>query len=144
MNSSEVFGLSNEGLKRFIEEVSLIFFEAFSFREERVKIYFVSPLEIRRINREFRGIDKVSSVLSFPSQGFTYPPGEKMLGEIIFCYENIAREAKERNISEREWLGRLTIHSLLHLVGYSHEEEKEAQEMQRKEDAIFNSIKNLL
>lgn len=144
MDSVEIFGLSDVRTGRLVREIASASLKVLSLSSEKIKIYFVSPSEIRRINVKFRGLNKATSVLSFSSGEFVYPPEERILGEIVLCYGNIVEEAKKANHSKETWLGKLVIHGILHLAGYSHETEGNAARMQKEEERIFSLIKSLL
>lgn len=88
---------------------------------------------VQGLNKEFRGKDKPTNVLSFPSES-------PELGDIILAIETIEREAKEQNKTFREHTAHLLAHGFLHLLGYDHEQEKEAEKMERKEIKILKSL----
>jgi probable rRNA maturation factor len=79
-------------------------------------IAFVSDKRIRQLNRQFRGMDKETDVLSFPSDG----PDEN-LGDIAISLETAVSQAKENGLSLDDEIGQLILHGLLHLSGYDHE-----------------------
>ena len=80
-------------------------------------IAFVSDKRIRELNRQFRGIDKATDVLSFPSGG----PDELNLGDIAVSVDTAALQAKENKLSFENEIEQLILHGLLHLSGYDHE-----------------------
>jgi probable rRNA maturation factor len=83
--------------------------------ESSATIAFVSDKKIRELNRQFRGIDKATDVLSFPA-------GEKTnLGDIAVSVDSAARQAKENGLSFDDEIAQLILHGLLHLSGYDHE-----------------------
>ena len=84
--------------------------------ESSATIAFVSDKKIRELNRQFRGIDKVTDVLSFPSDG-----PDKDLGDIAVSVETAAVQAKENGLEFDEEIAQLILHGLLHLSGYDHE-----------------------
>lgn len=79
-------------------------------------VAFVSDQRIRQLNRQFRGIDKATDVLSFPSDG---PEGE--LGDIAISVETAALQAKENGLTFENEIAQLILHGFLHLSGYDHE-----------------------
>ena len=83
--------------------------------ESSATIAFVSDKKIRELNRQFRGIDKATDVLSFPSDG----PDE--LGDIAVSIDTAAAQAKENGLKIDEEIAQLILHGLLHLSGYDHE-----------------------
>ena len=85
--------------------------------ESSATIAFVSDKKIRELNRQFRGIDKATDVLSFPADG----PDESNLGDIAISTETAATQAKENGLSFDDEIAQLILHGLLHLSGYDHE-----------------------
>ncbi len=111
-----------------------------------VSVSFVDNTEIRDLNKKFRGIDKATDVLSFPL--FDYdgeseePPVDEMLGmlgDIVLSLEQAAIQAEEYGHSFEREVAFLTVHSMLHLLGYDHEtgEEDEA-DMRRRQSEIMD------
>ena len=80
-------------------------------------IAFVSDKRIRELNRQFRGIDKATDVLSFPAD----EPNELNLGDIAISAETAALQARENSLSFDGEIAQLILHGLLHLSGYDHE-----------------------
>jgi len=80
-------------------------------------IAFVSDNKIRQLNRQFRGIDKATDVLSFPADG----PDDLNLGDIAVSVETAAAQAKENGLQFNDEIAQLILHGLLHLSGYDHE-----------------------
>src|ERR1051325_4056632 len=83
--------------------------------ESSATIAFVSDKKIRELNRQFRGIDKATDVLSFPSDG------PEDLGDIAVSVETATAQAKENGLKFDEEISQLILHGLLHLSGYDHE-----------------------
>ncbi len=83
--------------------------------ESSATIAFVSDNRIRELNRQFRGMDKATDVLSFPAE----EPDN--LGDIAVSVETAAKQAKENGFSFDEEIAQLILHGLLHLSGYDHE-----------------------
>ena len=111
-----------------------------------VSVSFVDNAEIRDLNKKFRGIDKATDVLSFPL--FDYegeseePPVDEMLGmlgDIVLSLEQADIQANEYGHSFEREVAFLTVHSMLHLLGYDHEtgEEDEA-DMRRRQSAVMD------
>jgi len=83
--------------------------------ESSATIAFVSDTKIRELNRQFRGVDKATDVLSFPA-------GESInLGDIAVSVDTAAVQAKENGLSFNDEIAQLILHGLLHLCGYDHE-----------------------
>jgi len=86
--------------------------------ESSATIAFVSDKKIRELNRQFRGVDKATDVLSFPA-------GENInLGDIAVSVDTAAVQAKENGLSFNDEIAQLILHGLLHLCGYDHETDK--------------------
>lgn len=90
---------------------------------------------LQRLNREFRGKDKPTNVLSFPAAPV---PGEPAaLGDIALACETCAREAREEGKTLADHLSHLVVHGVLHLLGHDHETDAEAEAMEAAETAIL-------
>lgn len=92
-------------------------------KDVRVSVAFVSEADIKRLNAQYRGKNKVTDVLSF-----NLDEGE-LLGEILLCYPQARRQAQELRHGVREELLFLLVHGLLHLHGFDHETARDAQRM---------------
>jgi probable rRNA maturation factor len=106
-----------------------------------LSILFTDDAAIQVLNREWRGKDKPTNVLSFPA--FPVEPGDPlppMLGDIVLACETVRREADEENKPFEHHLTHLMVHGLLHLLGYDHETEEEAEEMEGLERQILGSL----
>ena len=98
--------------------------------------------EVQILNREWRGHDKPTNVLSFPANpDMPLPDGaEPLLGDVIIAYETAAREAAEQSKSVSDHATHLIVHGILHLLGYDHDTEPEAEAMAARERAILASL----
>lgn len=83
--------------------------------ESSATIAFVSDKRIRKLNRQFRGIDKATDVLSFPAEE------EFNLGDVAVSVETAATQARENGLTLEQEIAQLILHGLLHLSGYDHE-----------------------
>ena len=104
-----------------------------------VSVSIVSPEDIRMLNRDYRGVDEVTDVLSFPLD-FDVDVPMKMLGDIVINLEKIKSQALEFNHSEERELSYLTVHSMLHLLGFDHIDEEDRVEMRKKENEIMEVL----
>lgn len=110
-------------------------------RPAGVAVALVDDAHMRRLNREFRGIDKPTNVLSFPAAMAPATPGmEHPLGDLAVAFETTAREADESHKPFAHHLSHLAIHGFLHLLGHDHEAETEADAMERLERAILAGL----
>jgi len=108
-------------------------------RRADLNILVVNAREGRRYNRQFRGKDYATNVLSFP---YAPLPGEKsaLLGDLVICAPVVAREAGEQGKPVRNHYAHLAIHGVLHLLGYGHQVELEAQRMEALERRILAGL----
>lgn len=124
----------------------------------QISLLFVDNNEIREINNETRGIDKVTDVLSFPM--LDYPKGkffkdvykdkkfdvmymdgdELVLGDMVLSLERAMEQSIEYNHSFKREVCYLVVHSILHLLGYDHMEEDEKKIMRTREEEILNGL----
>jgi probable rRNA maturation factor len=104
-----------------------------------VSLLFTDDAHIRRLNRQYRSKDKPTNVLSFPgpSDGRVFGP---LVGDLVFAYETIAREAALQDVPFEDHLTHLVVHGFLHLLGYDHEVEREAVLMEGLETAILGGL----
>src|SRR5271154_1592440 len=93
---------------------------------------------IRLLNRDWRGIDAATNVLSFPTEGAGGQP--PIIGDIVLAYETVAREARAERKPFAHHLAHLAVHGFLHLVGYDHERDKDALAMERAEREILHRL----
>lgn len=92
---------------------------------------------IRIVNRDWRGFDKATNVLSFPAAPPERIASSPAVGDIVIALETVAREAEAEEKSVGDHLSHLVIHGLLHLLGEDHETEAEAQRMEALETAAL-------
>jgi probable rRNA maturation factor len=107
-----------------------------------VSLSFVDNKEIRELNREFRGIDKETDVLSFPllDDEFNVELGEVSLGDIVVSLEKALDQSIEYNHSIEREVCFLVCHSMFHLLGYDHDTEENTKEMRHKEEHILGKL----
>ncbi len=120
-----------------------------------VAISFVSEKEIKKLNNEFRGIDKVTDVLSFPA--FNLKAGEILdvkqtdefllegednihFGDMAICLKQMKRQAKEYGVTIESEIKKLVIHSVLHLMGYDHIKDEDFEVMKEQEEKLGKLI----
>jgi probable rRNA maturation factor len=95
--------------------------------------------EQRVLNRDWRGIDQSTNVLSFP-QIEPFAPVSGLLGDIILARETLVREAAEMQVSFEDHFTHLVVHGFLHLLGYDHMDDDEALAMESLETQILASL----
>ena len=157
MSYIEVRGKVAKKYKNFAADIAERVIESMNYpRSLEVAIDFVSEKEIKRLNNEFREIDKVTDVLSFPS--FQLNPGEVLdvedeevlmfkqdngfihFGDMALCLKQTKRQAKEFGVSLESEIKKLVIHSMLHLMGYDHIEDGDYEIMKVEEEKLDKII----
>ncbi|PRD17449.1 rRNA maturation RNase YbeY [Pantoea coffeiphila] len=107
--------------------------------ESEVTIRVVDEAESHELNHTYRGKDKPTNVLSFP---FEAPPGIELplLGDLIICRQVVEKEALEQEKALEAHWAHMVIHGSLHLLGYDHIEDDEAEEMESLETEIMLAL----
>jgi probable rRNA maturation factor len=104
-----------------------------------VSILLSNDSEIAGLNAQYRGKNSPTNVLSFPAAALP-GAGEQPLGDIVMAYETVIREAAEEGKPPLAHLAHLTVHGLLHLAGFDHETDAEAENMEALEREILVSL----
>lgn len=142
----------NKKLEKTIEKVIHKCFEEEKLLDSKLimTITLTTPEEIRKINKEYRNIDKATDVLSFPmfekdeleqmikNNDFSH---EDVLGDVIISIEKVKEQAEEYGHSFERELSYMLVHGFYHLMGYDHIEEKDKVVMRPKEEKILNALK---
>ncbi|MGO4703372.1 rRNA maturation RNase YbeY [Dyella sp. 2RAB6] len=104
-----------------------------------LSIRIVDAKEGRALNRDYRGKDYATNVLSFPAE---LPPGVTLplIGDLAICAPVVAREAAEQGKAPRDHWAHMTVHGVLHLLGYDHLEDTEAEAMEALETRILAGL----
>lgn len=105
--------------------------------DAELSLVLTDDAAIRMLNRDHRGLDKPTNVLSFPQDDPDADAYGPLLGDIVVAHETVAREADEEGISFQEHFLHMIVHGFLHLVGYDHMNDDEAEEMEGLETAIL-------
>lgn len=137
----EVFNETNEKID--LEEEKKII--EFALKHENLtnvvfNVIFVDEQTIQKINKEYRNIDRVTDVISFAleeGESINFEFG-RLLGDIYICVQRMKDQAKEYGHSELREMGFLTVHGLLHLLGYDHMTKEEEKIMFDKQELILN------
>ena len=127
----------NDIIERTIKESLLL--ERGSLNYE-VSVSIVDNDEIKKLNKEYRGIDEETDVLSFPIDDDFIMEGPLLLGDIIISGEKALEQAEEYNHSLYREISYLTAHSMLHLMGYDHMIDDEKSIMRQKEKEIMRRL----
>ena len=126
------------------------------YRDIEMSLSIVSPEEIKQLNKQFRGVDSVTDVLSFPTVDNpersvfdvnTFPQdavnpktGKLNIGDVIICFDRAKEQAEEYGHSLKRELCFLSLHGLLHLLGYDHIEPQDEQQMNDLQEEILNQM----
>ena len=116
-----------------------------------ISLSFVTAEEIHELNRQYRGVDSVTDVLSFPlledlnelydtEEGSSEEDEPVALGDVVICLERAEEQAEEFGHSKEREIVYLFTHSVLHLLGYDHMEEEEKQEMRSREEEVMTEL----
>lgn len=137
--ASELLGGDDEGVIRKAEKLPIY-----------IGVSVVSGDEIREINNDFRGIDKVTDVLSFPQfedaeEIIEELEGDEALvdipvGDVVICLDQAERQSLEYGTTIRREVTYLFVHSILHLLGYDHMEAGDKTEMRKREELIMSAL----
>ncbi len=96
---------------------------------------------VQNLNKTYRGKDKPTNVLSFPQIDFWEEDGEQAhIGDAILAYETVINEAKRDEKPQIEHISHLIIHGVLHLLGYDHENDKAAKQMEKLESELMDQL----
>ncbi|AHB48281.1 metalloprotease [Hyphomicrobium nitrativorans NL23] len=145
VHEAESWG-SVDGLEPLIEEAGRALAAAprFShFTPAEACIALADDAAVHELNLRYRGKDKPTNVLSFPATPMGHPSEDvapRALGDLVLAHETLVREAAEQGIPLAHHLQHLVIHGLLHLLGYDHETERQAEEMEAMEVEILASL----
>lgn len=104
--------------------------------DSELTVRLVDSQESQALNRDYRGRDRPTNVLSFP---FESPPGVALplLGDLVICHPVVAAEAAEQDKPLADHYAHMVVHGTLHLLGYDHIEDEEAEAMERLEREIL-------
>lgn len=116
--------------------------------DAEVSVTVVGGEEIRELNRDYRGIDRVTDVLSFPqfddpdelAEDLSDSEYTTLIGDVVLCYDRAVTQAEEYGTGITRELVYLFTHSILHLMGYDHEEDEDRRIMRAREEEIMEAI----
>lgn len=136
----------SEDLLALMEESARLCLEKEGIPEENCEfsVSFVDREEIKELNSTYRGVDKVTDVLSFPQfEDFNELSENQIicLGDIIICEDRAKEQAEEFGHSYEREIIYLFTHSVLHLLGYDHMDEEEKAEMREREEEVMTELR---
>ncbi len=139
--------------QKYLDKIAEETLENVEFKKPvEISLVITGEKRIRTLNKRYRGIDKVTDVLSFGNDAvnktatnktakFINPPDDiARLGEIFICYFQAAKQAKQKKHSVKKEVAILLIHGILHLLGYEHKGDYEKSEMKVKEVEILERL----
>lgn len=147
MNEQEAVNLPTGLEETLAQVVELVLESEKADPEAEVSLVLVDDAAIRQMNRDYRGLDKPTDVLSFALEedapdepNFEDPTAGLVLGDIIISLETAQRQSQEYGHSLEREVAFLLVHGLLHLLGYDHQEKDETAEMRRREEEILAEV----
>ncbi|KPI50123.1 heat-shock protein [Clostridioides difficile] len=133
--------------EELIEKIKDIIIECLDYEgyddNYEVSLSFVDNKEIHELNREYRGVDRATDVLSFPLLSDDFEDvelEEESLGDIVVSLERALEQSIEYNHSFEREVCFLICHSMFHLLGYDHDTDDNTKEMREKEEHILNKL----
>jgi probable rRNA maturation factor len=106
-----------------------------------IDVVLTNDAEMQILNKEWRGMNKPTNVLSFPSPDMPVPEGEVAhLGDIVLAWGTVAREAQDAGKPLSAHVTHLVVHGTLHLLGFDHEDDADADVMEKKETEVLASL----
>lgn len=150
MEKAEINYLDVEENKEYEQHIKYIINEC--LKEEKlekkslyINVVLTTPEQIRKINKEQRGIDKETDVLSFPmfeKDEIGQVPDEQfdVLGDMVISLDRVSKQAEEYGHSFKRELSYMVVHSFYHLLGYDHMVEEDKVKMREREENILNKL----
>ena len=121
--------------------VETLYYEGYDDNYE-VSLSFVDNEEIHELNREYRGVDRATDVLSFPllTDEFDVEIEEESLGDIVISLERALEQSEEYDHSFEREVCFLLFYSMFHLLGYDHDTEENTKDMRKREEDVLNKL----
>lgn len=144
-DASEGAGVLEAELLKTLEKAASLCVESEGIDPERteVSLILVSGEEIQTLNRDYRGVDRVTDVLSFPQyEDIRELPqeGDIPIGDVVICLQKVREQACEFGHSQEREMVYLFVHSICHLLGYDHMEKEDKDEMRAKEEKVMKQL----
>ena len=142
MNEVAIYNETDEEFtySDIIEKVVNKAFETEDIKKASCSIIIVDNTFIHKLNKEYRGIDRVTDVISFAledDKSMIIPDDIRLLGDIYICLDKAKKQAKEYGHSLERELCFLAVHGVYHLLGYDHENEEDAKIMFKKQEEVL-------
>ena len=145
LNKFKIYNLTDENVKKYEKDIKKVL--QYTLKCENVKkavfnVILVDNKYIRKINKEYRNIDKETDVISFALEDYKdVNTSIRVLGDIYISLEKAKSQALEYGHSLKRELAFLAVHGLLHLLGYNHENKEEEKIMFGKQEMVLNAKK---
>lgn len=136
--SSDDYNLPRSLLES-LEQVFILVSNSEGLKDANINLSFISSKEMQSLNKQYRGLDKDTNVLSFENQDISREH-TKNIGDIAICYPYVVDEAKKENKELDNHITHMFIHGTLHILGYDHENESEANNMELKEIELLSKF----
>ena len=136
-------------IEKYLEKVirEVLNLEDIDEKKCEISLSFVDEEKIRQLNKDFRSIDRVNDVLSFPIEEFFNEDRENilekpylMLGDVVICLDVARKQADDLGHSFEREVMYLTCHSILHLLGYDHIEDDDKKIMRKREKEVMKNL----
>lgn len=132
----------NYPIDNYIEDMLDYTLKKLKIKKSYFTLILTDDDEVRFLNKEYRGLDQTTDVLSFAlNDGMKLYSPINMLGDIYISIDQMQRQAEEYGTGERRELGFLALHGLLHLLGYNHEIKEDEEVMFKLQEEILNEKK---
>ncbi len=127
--------------KEWIKKIIKFALKKVDIKSAEISIAIVGDAEMKRLNKRWRGKNRVTDVLSFDYRLQIPDSKFQVYGEIIICYPQAVRQARECGHGVHEEIKTLLVHGILHLCGYDHEKSaRQAKEMEKMQKRIMNYV----
>lgn len=128
--------------KNILDEISKVISENILYKQNwTLNIVFLDPESIQNLNKKYREIDSVTDVLSFHYyDDFSWLKNDEIAWELVFCEERIISQGEEYGLWTEKEFYKLLIHSILHILGFDHEDDSDYEEMKKWEDIVWCKI----
>lgn len=136
--SSDDYNLP-KSLLESLEQVFILVSNSEGLEDANINLSLISSKEMQSLNKQYRGFDKDTNVLSFENQDISREH-TKNIGDIAICYPYVVDEAKKENKELDNHITHMFIHGTLHILGYDHENESEANNMELKEIELLSKF----
>jgi len=131
----------DERYKSELEQILISLFKIQSIpKDSEICLTFIEDKEMRKLNKQWRNIDRTTDVLSFPQHDES---GEHILGDLVISLETARRHAQRFGITLHDEIKWLIVHGVLHLLGHDHKRKKETEIMRNKEKELLKLLSSM-